>query len=458
MTKRFSLLAVLVLLVILSSFSVHAQEKVVINWFVGLGTGDSIEQQEAQNQVVADFNASQDAIELQITVVLFATAKDTLSTLIAAGNTPDIIGPVGVGGSNAYLDLWADLQPLVDSTGYDLSGFDPALVDLYRTADGELLGIPFATFPTVVYYSRDLFDEAGLNYPPSEFDAPYVMPDGTEVEWNYETVAEIAKILTVDANGNDATMEGFDPENIVQFGFDFSYDGLRLMWTDFQPEDFYDETANSITIPDSWRTGTEWLQDGVWGSSFMPNKTYSDSEYLQNGNPFASGHVAMSITPLWYTCCLNNSIDLFEWDLAVVPRSFDGEYHVATDADTFRMTKQSQHPEEAFAVISYLMDQAVPVLAPTYGAYPARPEYQQTYIDVKSAQYPWDVNWGVALASLAYNNPGVMHHEAYTPNWTKMNDRIETFSTLLKAETGGTIDVQAELDLLETDLNAIINE
>jgi hypothetical protein len=38
-------------------------------------------------------------------------------------------------------------------------------------------------------------------------------------EWNYESITEIAKILTVDANGNDATSPDFDPNNVVQYGF-----------------------------------------------------------------------------------------------------------------------------------------------------------------------------------------------------------------------------------------------
>ncbi|MCA1570099.1 MAG: hypothetical protein LC798_07215 [Chloroflexi bacterium] len=38
-------------------------------------------------------------------------------------------------------------------------------------------------------------------------------------EWDYEKVRRIAKILTVDADGNDATSPDFDPNNVVQYGF-----------------------------------------------------------------------------------------------------------------------------------------------------------------------------------------------------------------------------------------------
>jgi multiple sugar transport system substrate-binding protein len=437
---------------------VRAQSKTIVTWFVGLGTGGQAEQIEVQNKVVADFNASQDEILLVLNIVPYASGRDTLSTLIAAGTSPDIVGPVGVGGSNAFTDQWADLTGLVESSGYDLSVFDPALLDLYRTADGQLVGIPFAVFPSMTYYNRGLFDEAGLNYPPQTFDTKYVMADGSEVDWNYDTIAALAKILTVDANGNDATSADFDPDSIVQFGFNFQWAELRLMWTDFQPEDWYDEATNKVTIPDSWRKGTQWIQDAVWKDHFFPNATYDASELLASSNAFSSGKLAMAVTPLWYTCCLANSVGNFEWDLAVVPQSLDGKYHVATDADTFRLTKGSANPEAAFKVLSYLLDEAVPALAGAYGAYPARPAAQGPYIEGRKATFDWGINWDVPVASLAYNNPGNQHHESNLPNWQKVRDRTQAFSTLLFGDTGGDVDVNAELDTVLADVQAIVDE
>jgi multiple sugar transport system substrate-binding protein len=459
--RRITTVVVLAMMLAVSSLSIAAQSRTQVTWFVGLGTGTNEQQIEAQNQVVADFNASQDEIELVINIgANFETSRDTFATLLAAGTPPDIVGPVGVGGSNAFTEAWADLTPLVEASGYDLSAYDPALVDLYRTADGQLIGIPFAVFPSTMYYNRNLFNEAGVDYPPSEYGATYVLPDGTEAEWNYETVAQLARFMTVDANGNDATMEGFDPSNIVQFGFNFQWAQLRLMWTDLQPEDIYNAEDNSVTIPESWFVGSEWIQQAVWGAQpFMPSATYEASELLGGGGgAFSSGNLAMAVTPLWYTCCLGDSVGNFEWDLAVVPRSLDGEYHVATDADTFRLTKGSANPDAAFTVLSYLLNEAVPVLTPVYGAFPARPEYQQAFLDSKAEQYPWGVNWNVAVEALAYNNPGNVHHEAYLPNWQKAADRFQSFSSLLFGDGGATMDVRAELEAVQADVNSIVNE
>lgn len=217
----FSLAALALLLALAPAM---AQERVQVVWFIGLGTGGAPEQRAVQDEVVARFNEANPDIELVINIAENTVARDTLSTLIAAGTGPDIIGPVGSDGANAFGGNWLDLQPLVDSTGYDLTQWPESAVNFYRTPEG-LIGLPLATFPSMLYYRPALFDEAGLNYPPANYGDSYVMPDGTEVEWTVDVLREISMLLTVDANGEDATSPDFDPNSIVQWGFDFQWYG-----------------------------------------------------------------------------------------------------------------------------------------------------------------------------------------------------------------------------------------
>jgi multiple sugar transport system substrate-binding protein len=224
-----------------------------------------------------------------------------LSTLIASGQAPTIVGPVGFAGSNQFAGQWLDITSLVEETGYDLAQFPENLVNAYRDGD-QLLGLPFAIFPGVLYYNADLFDEAGLNYPPTEPGVPYVMPDGTEVPWDYNTVAEIGKILTVDANGNDATMAEFDPTNIVQYGFIHQWDTIRSDFHTFGANYVVDEDGK-VQIWDNWRAEAQWLWDSIWTWHITPTDGVIGSELL-NSNAFNSGRVAMARSMLWYTCCL----------------------------------------------------------------------------------------------------------------------------------------------------------
>ncbi len=56
---------------------------------------------------------------------------------------------------------------------------------MYQTEGGAQVGLPFLVFPAVSYYQKEMFDEAGLNYPPAKYGDKYVMPDGSEVDWNW---------------------------------------------------------------------------------------------------------------------------------------------------------------------------------------------------------------------------------------------------------------------------------
>lgn len=454
MFKRTRLVLFVLLIALLSVGLVAAQEPVVIQWYVGLGAGGQPQQIEAQNQVVADFNATHDDIELEIILVDNTVAYDTLSTLLSSGEAPDIVGPVGVDGSNAYADYFLNLAPLVDAAGYDLSRYDEASVNFYRPeGEGEdvLYGIPFAVFPSFLYFNRDLFDEAGLAYPPQAAGEPYVL-DGEELEWNIETMSMVAELLTVDINGNDPTVDGFDPENVEQFGFvqQWSAPNARADATLFGSGSFVDGEGNA-TIPDHWREAYRWYHSAIWERHFMPSAAYANSDLLSAGNPFNSGRVAMAQSHLWYTCCLGDAGG--NWDIAVLP-SYNGTITAKFHADTFRILNTTEHPEEAFAVLSYLLNDAGPTLLQVYGGLPAATADQTAFFEGLDASYPQGVNWQVALDSIAFaDNPS---HEGPMPNYARAKERLGQFQTLYQSSPD--IDIDAEIDILVADLQAIFDE
>src|SRR5262245_22235946 len=141
MRKQTVIRFVLFTAILLLSLGVaKAQDKVQIRWYVGLGGGSDAPTIPGQQAVVDAYNASQNEIELVLEVVANAQAYDVLTTQIAAGNAPDIVGPMGVRGRASYPGAWLDLQPQIDATGYDLTDFDPALVDFYHVEGAGQLG------------------------------------------------------------------------------------------------------------------------------------------------------------------------------------------------------------------------------------------------------------------------------------------------------------------------------
>jgi multiple sugar transport system substrate-binding protein len=429
---------------------------VVIRWFVGLGAGGQPQQFAAEQAYVDAFNASDAAknkVFISLEIYNNNVAANILKTQIAAGNAPDIIGPVGVEGLNLFRDQLLDLKPLIESSSFDMSKYDPALRDFFNLGvDGATIGVPFATYPSFLWYNTALFKEAGLPLPPTKVGDKY---DGKD--WTMDTVRELAMKLTVDANGNDASSADFDATKVEQWGFD-------MQWADNSPlaeatlfggGSFVASDARTAQIPDSMRVAEKWFNDGVWTDHFIPNANQINSDLLAKGNLFQSGNLAMDETHLWYSCCVNPAapakpiVTDFGW--AIAP-SYNGTITAKLHADTFSILNTTKHPEEAFLVLSTLATSGE--LLTAYGAFPADPSLQQTFIDNVNKQYP-DVtlDWSVPQAMLAY--PDIPNHQAWVPDYAKSKAAWQKFQNNYRTTAGVNID--AELDALKTTLQGIFD-
>ena len=427
-----------------------ADGKVLIRWFVGLGTGAQPDQIADEQAVVADFNASQDKIVLSLEIYQNTTAYDILSTQIAAGAPPDIIGPVGFRGFYSYGDQLLDLAPYIASSGFDTSDLDPALLEAYKEGFGGQVGIPFAIYPSFIYYNKDLFDEAGLPYPPQKVGDKY---DGKD--WNWDTLTDLAEKLTVDKAGNDATSASFETANIDQWGY-------YMQWTD--PRGWATQRGagqvvgadGNAAIPDNWVEAWQWYYDGMFKDHFIPTGTENRSDLLGPDNAFQSGRVAMDFVHLWYTCCVwpaDGEPKAPNWDIAVPPASPDGTTTAKLHADTFGIMAKTAHPDEAFEVLSYLLNNDT--LIARYGALPAVKGKQAAFFDALDTRFaPNKVNWQVALDMLAY--PDVPSHEADMPNFLKTDAAIKAFQEKLITTEG--LDIAAESETLRETLQGLFDE
>ena len=427
---------------------------VVVRWFVGLGAGGQPQQIAAQTQFVTDFNNSQAEVYISLEIYDNKVAGNILKTQIAAGNAPDIIGPVGVEGLNLFIDQVADLQPYIDSTGYDMSKYPAALADFFKIGKGgATIGVPFGTYPSFLWYNKKLFDEAELAYPPTTVGDLY---EGKP--WDVAAVREIGMKLTVDANGNDATSPDFDPENVVQWGFD-------SQWADNSPtaetalfgaSSFLAADGKTAQITDAIRDGIHWFNDGVWVDHFIPTKNQVNSDLLATGNPFSSGNLAMVEIHTWYSCCVNPAApakpivgDDFGW--AVAP-AYNGVTTAKLHADTFSMLASSKHPDEAFAALSALAQSGD--LATIYGAMPADPAQQQPFIDAVNAAYPKaDLDWTVPTQMLEH--PDIPNHQAWVPDYAKSKAAWQAFGVGYR--TAQSADIDADLDALQATLQGIFD-
>jgi multiple sugar transport system substrate-binding protein len=412
-------------------------EAVEIRWFVGLGAGTDAPVIPQQQAIVDEFNATKplgENITLKLDVAPDADQAATLmQTQIVGGNAPDIAGPVGVKGAAQFFGGWLDIAPYLE--GYDLSDFDPALVDFWNQG-GVQLGLPFAVFPQVIWYNQDLFDEAGLNYPPAEFGAPYVDADGNEVPWNLDTLREIAIELTVDSSGLTPADDGFDPNARVQWGFGNMFNDFRGNATLFGAGSFVAEDNETCVFPENWKTAANWYHDAMWVDYFHPDATFGDSEILGSGNWFNSGNIAMIAIHTWYGGW--GTADLAaEFDVAAIPADASGTITAKLHGDTFGIPKSTAHPAEAVEVLKWMLSPEIaPRLAAIYGGLPARESAQEAYINDPANDLGFD--WTVAVEALAYpDNP---NHEGWWPNYLESTDAMNEWWTELTNDPNADVD------------------
>ena len=158
----------------------------------------------------------------------------------------------------------------------------------------------------------------------------------------------------------------------------------------------------------------------------------------------------MSHSHLWYTCCVEG---VPNWDAAAVP-SYNGKLTSKLHADTFRILASSEHPKEAVEVVVWMTGEAAPDFLQIYGGMPARAAQQDAFFESMNEQFTQGVDWQVAIDGLDY--PDIPSSEANMPNYSKAFDRLWTFHNLILSESG--LDIEAEMDTLVTDLQAIFNE
>ncbi len=113
--------------------------------------------------------------------------------------------------------------------------------------------------------------------------------------------------------------------------------------------------------------------------------------------------------------------------------------------------KTTKHPDEAFEALTYLLGEASGELLQAYGGFPARTADQGAFFDGLDEQYPFDIDWDVAVKSIEFaDNP---NFEAYMPAYNETLDRLVTFNTKITS-TGG-LNMDSEIATLKKDLQAI---
>jgi multiple sugar transport system substrate-binding protein len=156
-------------------------------------------------QKVADkFNSQQNKIQVTVVQVPHDVYEATLNTRATAGQLPDC----GIMSEAATLQ-YATNGLLADISSMYGAGESKPLDSLaFKGPDGKTVAYSVANEILLLYYNKDMFDKAGVAYPPSSADRA----------WTWDEFVATAKKLTLDASGKTPNDAGFNRNQIRQYG------------------------------------------------------------------------------------------------------------------------------------------------------------------------------------------------------------------------------------------------
>ena len=218
----------------------------------------------------------------------------------------------------------ASMEDLVAQDQYDMTDFFPGSTAPY-TFEGHLYAIPFRGSTMLLFYNKDLFDEAGVAYPSDD--------------WRWDDFLEAAKKLTIVEQGA-VKQVGCVPEEptawIYSGGGRYASDDLKqLYFTDpntLRALQFYMDLRNKhkVTPQTMSSMGTDPLEVDV----------------------FENGRVAMYISGPWELDRYAH-IKRFRWNVALFPKGPAGR-QTRYAGTGFGIWSGSRHQDEAWKLVKYL--------------------------------------------------------------------------------------------------------
>ena len=311
-----------------SSGNESADGKTTLDFWSFWGSGA---RQEVIEEIIDDFNASQDKIEVKYSYQPWGDIWTKSLSSITAGNPPDVI----VQDINSVAQR-AEAQQATNLSEYIEEGFsDEFYPQLWDTVEyeGDAYAVPFNTDTQVIFYNKTLFKEAGI----SEEQLPQT----------WEELETVARKLDV-KNGDDFERIGFYP--LWNLGADVwalnADDGVS----------WFDKDENVKIDTDNKVEALEWILD--WQEYYGQDTINRLEAEFGSGvaDPFISGLVVMRAQNInYYSSLAENAPDDFEFGVIQIPEKESGSGHWSWGGGfVLEVPYGAKDPEASYEFIKYL--------------------------------------------------------------------------------------------------------
>jgi len=298
-------------------------------------------------EMLAQFHAANPNVR-----VFFTPDPDNLAaTMLAemeAGTAPDLFW-----GGSTFFPTWAqqghtvDLRPYVakDLDTLTITDWDPAQYRAFFLRDGRQFGLPKYHGAVALYYNKDLFDQAGLDYP--------------TVAWTYDDYLAAMGRLSRDNGEGQREQWG----SMV----DIAWDRIQMhvnSWGGHLVAPF-DPLRCTFDKPKAIEA-LEWLRAGMWDERVMA--TFTDVQYMSPRSAFINKRIAMVEEGSWVLKDILLNAD-FRVGVAPMPGGPERRVTLAT-SDGFGIYAGTQYPEASWELLKFLT-------SPTYGRAMAKADFLQ---------------------------------------------------------------------------------
>lgn len=364
-------------------------EKVTVEYWHRL---PSVEGQKTVDDLVAEFNSSQDRIEVKATT-LQGSASDSypkISAAVDAGN-PVCLAQIGVDRVPDLLSTGKLLDVTEEAAQYKDNYLEYAWGR--STFGGQTYGIPQDTGPIVLYYRTDLFKEYGIDVPTT-----------------WEEYAAAAKVVR--EKNPDAYLQAFFPDESMWFMALSQAAGAQ--WWGIEG----DAWKVSVDSPETQKVASFW-QD-LMDKDLVTNIPRWDPNFDKGIN---EGTLVASIGASWEAPLIAGSApdSAGNWGVAQVPAWDAADPLVGEDGGSIvGVLANCAHPAEALEFTNWLntntdglmplgLFPAVPAPAEGFETPEGLKEFfggQDIYNEFNTANINVNVNWsfspttGIAMTAL----------------------------------------------------------
>ncbi len=281
--------------------------------------------EELMRSLLDKFERQNPGIHVRFQQLSWDYGLDKLITSIAAGNAPDVC------------ELGTDWVPQFSSTGVlkDLTEQVAPIKDQFLlwdpvTYQDRLYGVPWLAGTRILFYNRELFDQAGLN------------PDRPPATW--DELLSAAK--AVDALGPDI------------YGFGIHVGEPYAPWQEFLP--FVWGNGGQVLDPEWTRCLLDQPPVKEALDLYRSLKPYSLVERQPQVNQlFAEGRIGIQISGSWNFALIPRMNPTLNFGVGLLPRPAAGRGTPASFAggEMLVVLAKARHPEEALKLILFLVQE-----------------------------------------------------------------------------------------------------